>query len=74
MPIEVRGDKSQTAGSLGPLRARMGSECSRERKGAWSGLSRALGVSLGMVNIQCVDSQKSMLIYKIMLPRATLSA
>lgn len=70
MPIEVKGDKSQTAGSLGPLRAQMGSEWSRERKGMWSGLSRALGV----VNIQRVDSQKSMLIYKIMLPRATLSA
>lgn len=74
MPTGVKGEKSQTAGSSGPLRARMGSECFRERKGAWSGLSRYLGASLGLVNIQHVDSQKSMLIYKILLPRATLSA
>lgn len=74
MPIGVKRDKSHTSGSSDPLRDQMGSECSRERKGVWSGLSRALGASLGLTDIQHADSQKSMFIYKILLPRATLSA
>lgn len=74
MPTGLKRDGSQTSGSSGPLRTRMGSGWSGRRREWGTGLRGALGASIGLLNIQCADSQKSMLIFKTLLPRATLPA
>lgn len=68
MPLEVKGDRCQAHGSWGSLRTRAGSECSGEGRRPGTGLSRARGASMGLFNIQHVDSQKSMLILKLGCP------
>lgn len=74
MPTEMKAGTNPILRLFGPFKVQMGSIHSIKGKGAGYKSEWCLGASMGLFNMQRADPQKSMLIFKTLLPRATLSA
>lgn len=68
MPTEVKAGTNPILRLFGPSKAQMGSIHSRKEKRAGCKSKRGLGASVGLFNMQRADPQKSMLIFKTLLP------